>query len=50
MVYFFLKYMYKGPCFLDAVDSVKSQDLKYITTTLCTSYVINGYAIGTPIR
>ncbi|CAG7888484.1 unnamed protein product [Brassica rapa] len=41
---------YKGPCLLDAVDSVKSQDLRYRTTTLSTSYVINGYAIGTPIR
>ncbi|CAF2151661.1 unnamed protein product [Brassica napus] len=41
---------YKGPSLLDAVDSVKSQDLRYRTTTLSTSYVINGYAIGTPIR
>ncbi|CAN6804744.1 unnamed protein product [Brassica oleracea] len=50
MVYFLFKYMYKGPCLLDAVDSAKSHDLRYITTTLCTSYVINGYAIGTTIR
>ncbi|WZY70448.1 hypothetical protein YC2023_002688 [Brassica napus] len=50
MVYFLFKYRYKGPSLLDAVDSVKSQDLRYRTTTLSTSYVINGYAIGTPIR
>ncbi|KAH0889839.1 LOW QUALITY PROTEIN: hypothetical protein HID58_052268 [Brassica napus] len=28
------------PCLLDAVDSAKSHDLRYITTTLCTSYVL----------
>ncbi|KAH0847127.1 hypothetical protein HID58_091787, partial [Brassica napus] len=41
---------YQGPCLLDAVDSVKFQELRYRTTISCTSYVINGYANGTPIR